>query len=28
MLQDLDVIAIGSVKLQFFIKDLSTVRIS
>jgi pSer/pThr/pTyr-binding forkhead associated (FHA) protein len=28
MLQDLDVIAIGSVKLQFFIKDLSTARIS
>jgi pSer/pThr/pTyr-binding forkhead associated (FHA) protein len=28
MLQDLDVIAIGSVKLQFFIKDLSTARSS
>ena len=28
MLQDLDVIAIGSVKLQFFIKDLSAARIS
>lgn len=28
MLQDLDVIAIGSVKLQFFIKDLSAARVS
>ena len=28
MLQDLDVIAIGSVKLQFFIKDLSAARAS
>jgi pSer/pThr/pTyr-binding forkhead associated (FHA) protein len=28
MLQDLDVIAIGSVKLQFFIKDLSPARAS